>query len=200
MDVVSEELARKAPIDVLDELRGKAEAVRQCGCSPSYTVCTRLVGYEWHGMLCCGTYHCRAWWRTISLRSRSSCARRYSCLSGCTILLPVPCRVHPPSSTTRSCTHPCTPVIAALAALRPPSPTTAATSRRGWSQAGAAELHEHKVGSHRSHRTVTAQPLRLVARRVAASGRLVAALTVRPLATVGEVAVADSARPIGAHR
>jgi hypothetical protein len=44
MDVVSEELARKAPIDVLDELRGKAEAVRQCGCSPSYTVRTRLVG------------------------------------------------------------------------------------------------------------------------------------------------------------
>ena len=92
-------------------------------------------------------------------------------LSGRTILLPVACRVHPLSSTTRSCTHPCTPVIAALAALRPPSPTTAATSRRGWSQAGAAELHEHKVGSHRSHRTVTARPLRLVARRVAASGR-----------------------------
>jgi hypothetical protein len=55
MDVVSEELARKAPIDVLDELRGKAEAVRQCGYNPSYTVRTRVVGYGWHGMLCCGT-------------------------------------------------------------------------------------------------------------------------------------------------
>ncbi len=87
-------------------------------------LCVRawLVRRGKHGMLCCGTTAELGGGPSRSDREAAALEGTPRGLSGRTMLLPVPCRVHPPSSTTRSCTHPCTPVIAALAALRPPSP------------------------------------------------------------------------------